>query len=167
MKNKFLILLVLSLFNIANSYADSVIQDAMAKWQSYIVVSSNMPHSQLVSLAREASISNTVMVLNGFTNKENSIPGVQQFISEINSECCEKLNASRWIINPKIAQRYHISSAPTFLIARGESTANGDYSLLSGDFDLANALKYFAQHSNSSKIRQQATIIYQNSYQAH
>lgn len=160
-------MLVLSSLNTSNSYADSIVQDAMAKWQSYIVVSSNMPHTQLVSLAHEASISNTVMVLNGFTNKENSIPGVQQFISEINSECCEKRNVSRWIIDPKIAQRYHIKTAPTFLIARGESVNNEDYSLLSGDIDLANALKYFAQRSSSLQIRQQANHIYQNSYQSH
>lgn len=158
-------MLALIASNSSLSHAESTMKnDILARWTTFIVVSSTLPHDQLVSLAREASAANAVMVLNGFTNINNSIPDEQRFISEINAECCTEKRPSRWVINPKIIQRYRIAAAPSFVIARGESTRNEDFSVISGDIDLANALKSFAQKSGSLGVRQHARAVYQHTY---
>jgi conjugal transfer pilus assembly protein TrbC len=160
---RFVALAALTL-SVAN--AESMQNDILAQWRTYVVVSSTLPRDQLVSLAHEASLANAVMVLNGFPNKNNSIPDTQRFISEVNSICCDK-RPSRWIIDPKISERYHVTAAPSFVIARGESGRNEDFSVISGDLDLANALKFFAQRSGSSAVRQHATVVYQRAFAEH
>lgn len=147
--------------------AQSMQSDIRAQWVTYIVVSSTLPHEQLVSLAHEASVAQAVMVLNGFPDKKNSIQEVQRMISEINMACCDKQRPSRWVIDPKIPMRYHVTAAPGFVIARGESMRNEDYSVMTGDSDLANALKTFAHRSASLAVRQHAITVYQRAFGAH
>ncbi len=140
--------------------------DIRAQWATYIVVSSTVPRDQLVSLAHDAGLAGAVMVLNGFPNKIINIQEVQIMISEINAACCDKAHPSRWVIDPKIAARYHVSAVPSFVIARGESARDEDFSVVTGDLDLPNALKSFAQRSGIYAIRQRAIAVYQHAFAA-
>jgi conjugal transfer pilus assembly protein TrbC len=145
--------------------AETMQSGIRAQWATYIVVSTTMPREQIVSLAHEASLANAVMVLNGFTGKNNNFQDVQILIGEINAACCDKQRPSRWVIDPRIIQRYRIDAAPSFVIGRGESPRNEDFSLVTGDLDLANALKTFAQQSRISAVRQYATATYQRAFE--
>jgi conjugal transfer pilus assembly protein TrbC len=147
--------------------AQTMQEEILAEWKTYIVVSSAMPREQLVSLAHEAGIANAVIVLNGFPGGDTNLQSSQKMITEINEACCDKQNPSRWIIEPRISRRYHITAAPSFVIARGESTRNEDFSVITGDIDLANALKYMAQRSGSAEIRRVAATTYQRTFAAH
>ncbi|PTT93021.1 hypothetical protein DBR42_00850 [Pelomonas sp. HMWF004] len=153
-------------FSSLGAQAQTMAQDITAHWVSYIVVSSSLPQRQLVSLARDAAVSNSVMVLNGFVNGQNSIPEAQRFITEINQQCCTREKPSRWIIDPKLVARYSVRAAPTFILARGESMQPADWSKVAGDLDLASALKVFAQKSRSADLRQQATDLYNKTFAA-
>ncbi len=160
-----LICFIVSAVPVAN--AQSMLLDMLAEWRIYIVVSSTLPRDQLIALAHEASIADAVLVLNGFPNSNNSFPNTQRWISDVNVACCDKRRPARLIIDPKISERYHITAAPSFIIARGESGRNEDFSVISGDLDLANALKSFAQRSGSSVVRQRATTVYQRAFVTH
>lgn len=146
--------------------AQSMQNDILAQWKIYIVVSSAMPHEQLVALAHEAGLADAVMVLNGFPGEDASFQSAQKMIGEINEACCDKRHPSRWIVEPRISSRYRITAAPSFVIARGESTKNEDFSVLTGDFDLANALKVFVQRAGSAEIRRIAARSYQQTFAA-
>ena len=150
--------------SVTNTQAQSMQEDIRAQWATYIVVSSSVPRDQLVSLAHDAGLAGAIIVLNGFPNKIISIHDVQIMISEINAACCDRANQSRWVIDPKIAERYHVSAVPSFVIARGESARDGDFSVITGDMDLANALKSFAQRSGIYAIRQRAMAVYQHAF---
>jgi len=164
MKRLTFILSILAAFSTSTATAQSMLSNIRSQWETYIVVSSAMPRDQLISLAKEASLADAVMVFNGFPNRKNSIPATQRMISEINLACCDKQHPSRWVIDPKIIGRYHILASPSFILAHGESTRNDDFSLITGDIDLANALKSFVQRSGSPAIRQRATAIYQRAF---
>jgi len=166
--NKYTLSLLVVFSLIAPSVNCQTMQsDMLAKWETYIVVSSTLPRDQIISLAREASLANSVMVLNGFISKDNNFQEVQKFVAEINQECCTKQHPSRWVIDPKIIERYHITVAPSFVIGLGSSKRNEDYSVVSGDLDLANALKLFAQRSGSNSVRQHASSVYQQAFATH
>lgn len=123
-----------------------------------------MPMEILVSLAREAALANSIIVFNGFQDNTNNIQESQRMIAGINAACCNKNHTPGWVIDPLIVQRYHIKAAPSFVIAKGSSLSNEDYCVVSGDIDLSNALKLFAQKSKYKDIREQAKNIYQRAF---
>lgn len=129
-----------------------------AQWRTYIFVSTQMPRSSLVALAREASQAHAVLVLNGFGLKDPTLPATQKMIDEINNDCCQPRGA-QWLIHPKLYDRYKVKATPTFVLALGEGEGAGDFSRIAGDISLANALKYF-QESKSEGIRKQSKVVY-------
>lgn len=163
MKITQIVIVTAALFS-CHARSQTMAQDITAHWASYIVVSSALPQRQLVSLARDAAKSKSVMVLNGFVNGQNSIQEAQRFIAEINRQCCTVEQPSRWIIDPKLVARYGVQAAPTFILARGESLQPSAWSKVAGDLDLASALKTFAQRSRSADVRRQASALYTQSF---
>lgn len=133
-------------------------------WQLYVVVSSGMPRSQLVSLAREAGSTGAIMVLNGFPDDDSNFQHAQMKFAELNSECCINRRAPQWVIDPKIPALYHVKSAPSIVLANTSRNAKDSYSVLTGEIDLANTLKYFVRHSRLAEVRQAASVIYKTSF---
>ena len=133
------------------------------QWSTYIFVSSKMPRSSLIELAREASQANALLVFNGFDDKEKNTSSMQKLVTEINTACCGK-NGAAWSIHPKLFERYNVKAAPAFVIAHGTGNQPGDFSLVSGDMSLANALKFFAQDSKNTSIRARAGEIYRSAF---
>lgn len=150
--------------------AQPKLDEIRSPWRTYIVVSSHMPRDQLISLARDAGMAKAVMVFNGFPGdgKGNTsiFADAQKQFADLNQECCEKNQHPAWSIEPKIAERFHLTSAPSFVIAHTTSTNKGDFSVVAGDFDLPNALKYFAQKSAIAAVRRYAAITYQQAFSA-
>lgn len=131
-----------------------------SNWRTYIFVSTKMPRANLISLAREAVRTKSILVLNGFNEKEDGIREVHRMVSEINAQCCQKQEVS-WVIHPKLFTLYGIKAAPAFVIARSESLdRQEDVAIVYGDMTLANALKYIAQESKFVELRQRAAMIY-------
>lgn len=133
------------------------------QWSTYIFVSSKMPRSSLIELAREATKAQALLVFNGFDDKEKNTASMQKLVAEINTACCGK-NGAAWSIHPKLFERYNVKVAPAFVIAHGTGNQPGDFSLVSGDMSLANALKFFAQDSKNNSIRTRAGDIYRSAF---
>jgi conjugal transfer pilus assembly protein TrbC len=153
--NLFAILLLLS----SQAFGQDLVEAFRpAQWRTYIFVSTQMPRSSLVALAREASQAHAVLVLNGFSFKAPTLQATQKLIDEINNDCC-KPNGAQWLIHPKLFDRYKVKVAPAFVLALGEGEGAGDFSRLTGDISLANALKYF-QESKYEGIRRQSKAVY-------
>lgn len=133
------------------------------QWSTYIFVSTKMPRSSLVDLAREATKAQALLVFNGFDDKYQNTASMQKLTSEINEACCGK-NAAHWLIHPKLFERYNVKVAPAFVIAHGTGNKPGDYSLVVGDMALANALKFFVQDSKIESIRNHAGDVYRSAF---
>ena len=132
------------------------------EWATYIFVSTAMPRHALVELAREASLVGATLVLRGFAptlGKPVDFSGPQTTIAEINRQCCRDRGPG-WIVDPRLYERYRVQAVPAFVIARGEGSTPEDYSLVTGDMALANALKFIAQNSRLPAMRTQAAQIY-------
>jgi conjugal transfer pilus assembly protein TrbC len=134
-----------------------------AKWQTYIFVSTRMREQEVLALAQEASAANAVLVLNGFGGDAQTLTATRRYVAAINAICCGK-RGSHWIVDPVIARRYHVSVAPSFVVAHGESADPGEFSKVSGDMSLAQALKFVAQQSQLESAREYASQVYNAAY---
>ncbi|HSY28889.1 MAG TPA: TrbC family F-type conjugative pilus assembly protein [Burkholderiaceae bacterium] len=159
---------LLSFFTVTAAHAEPMLDSIRADWKTYIFVSSTMPHESLVQLAYDSGQSGAVLVLNGFSGIALGAPVniqvMQKFVGEINAACCKTSKRPGWIIDPKLFERYHVTSVPSFVIAFGDTNRINDYSLVVGDMTLANALKFFAQESKLYGVRERATSVYNKTY---
>jgi conjugal transfer pilus assembly protein TrbC len=161
---KKLLALFLSFAVPAAAFADDSLLDTMtARWDTYIFVSTHMPRADVIALAREASLAHAIVVLNGFGGADGTLVSTERFAAEINAACCGKRPA-HWVIDPVLAQRYHVVAAPTFVVAHGQSDNGGDYSAVSGDMSLSQALKFVAQESQLELAKQHATQVYYSAF---
>jgi conjugal transfer pilus assembly protein TrbC len=131
-------------------------ESILARWQTYIFVSTEMPRSQLETLARDSLNTRTTLVFNGFGRGGQA--AIQNYVFQVNQSCC--LGKASFAIDPVLTSKYKVTSVPTFLLAVGTSTLPTEYSMMSGDMQWANAIKYWAQESKSAQIRQEATHLY-------
>ncbi|MGR9587086.1 TrbC family F-type conjugative pilus assembly protein [Pandoraea sputorum] len=140
-----------------------LLQSMTAPMNTFVFVSTDMPQQTLIALAREASLAKAVIVLTGFGGPGKTLTSTQAFAAQINSICCSK-NPGRWIVDPVLTRRYQVKAAPTFVVARGSSDSPSDFSKVSGDISLAQALKVFAQESKIRAIREYAKTSYYSTY---
>lgn len=147
-----------------SAHADATLLQTMtARWNTFIFVSTQMPRQSLIELAREASMAHAVIVLTGFGGPGETLTSTQAFAAEINNVCCQKQPA-RWLIDPVLTKRYHVTAAPTFVIGHGSSDNPGEYSKVSGDMSLSQALKFFAQDSQLVSASDFAKRVYYSAY---
>lgn len=126
----------------------------------YVFVSGAMPDASLIALARDARKAGMSLVLNGFfEDGPNGLDATKRKIAAINSACCANAGA-HWQINPLLFQRYGIKSTPTFVVARGTGTGDSDYSKVSGEMSVGNALKFFGQKSQIPDVKRKSNEIY-------
>ena len=169
---------VATLLTIAAQRADAQeLEHAIRQpWTLYVFVSTGMPRQALVDLAREAGQAHAAVVFRGFPGGQFDLGGEQRYIAQLNADCCDvhpavggaaALRAAAvpaWSIDPALYRRFAVDVVPTFVLAATGAAGEQTFSKVSGDMALANALKYFAQQSAISVIRQQATSIYQSTY---
>ena len=136
--------------------AQSLYESITAKWQTYIFVSTEMPSSELEALAQDSLSTKTTLVFNGFGSKGQA--AIQKYVFQINQSCCQ--GRASFAVDPLIFAKYKVNGVPTFLLVKGSSTLNSEHSLITGDMQFANALKYWAQDSRVEKIRFEATRLY-------
>ena len=138
-------------------------------WSTLIFVSTTTPRTSLVDLAREASRAGAVLVFRGFaedpayTDAPVNLQGLQMLVAEIDAQCCKGSKVT-WVVDPRIFDRYKVRAAPSFVIAWGDAARPQDYSLVSGDMALANALKTMAQRSALPGIRTRAAAVYAHAF---
>jgi type-F conjugative transfer system pilin assembly protein TrbC len=128
--------------------------------RAYIFVSSATPRESLVSLAKEASVSGIPIIVNGL-GKHLDIPKGQSFANEINRACCSRGPISTWYAHPELFQRFQIKEVPAFVIVHSDGK---EFSKVSGDMALGNALKFFAKDSQHADIRAYASSVYQRTF---
>ena len=132
-------------------------------WHTFIFVSSSVPATSLVQLASDASRAHAVLVINGFTGPPGDLEAMRHWVADIKSRCCQNRPVD-FIIHPKLFTRYHISAVPAFVVGYADSDQAGDYSQISGDMSLANALKFIAQESQYPRLRQRARAVYEQAF---
>jgi conjugal transfer pilus assembly protein TrbC len=160
---KLLALLTLAAVS-AGAHADSTLLETMtARWNTFVFVSTQMPRQSLIELAQEASKAHAVIVLTGFGGADATLNSTQAFAAEINNVCCQK-QPPRWLIDPVLTKRYHVTAAPTFVVGHGSSDNPGEYSKVSGDMSLSQALKFFAQDSKLVSASDFAKRVYYSAY---
>ena len=148
-------------------------------WSLYVFVSTNMPRQALVALAREASAAHATMVFRGFQSGGFDLGGEQRLVAELNEECCHVSAAGgaggnpragtqalvpAWLVDPALYHRFGVDLVPTFVLAANGATGAQSFSKVTGDMALASALKYFAQRSAITTIRQEASATYQAAF---
>lgn len=144
--------------------ADTSLVDAMtARWNTFIFISTQMPRQSLLELSREASQAHAVIVLTGFGGPGNTLTSTQKFAADVNAICCGKQPA-RWIIDPNLTKRYGVTAAPTFVVGHGSSDNPGEFSKVSGEMSLAQALKFIAQDSRLVSASEYAKRVYYDAY---
>jgi len=134
-----------------------------AVWSSYIFVSTKMPQDSLIQLAREASQSRSTLILRGFDSGTRNLESSRQFVAEINRVCCGK-NPPAWSIHPKFFDTFKVKHTPSFVLTKSDNPNFGDFALIAGDMNLANALKFIAQSSTREETRNAATALYKKSF---
>lgn len=156
---------VLTPFSISASATESQTSSNTAPvWQTYIVVSSSMPKSVLISLAEQASSAGAIMVMNGFPSTISDFSANKEWIMEINSSCCRPDRYPQWVIDPALVKLYSVNVAPTFLLVSSINGRQIDHSSISGDIDLPNALKFIGQKSQSQTMKDTAMRAYTTIY---
>ncbi|MEY4565662.1 MAG: hypothetical protein RLY14_632 [Planctomycetota bacterium] len=147
----------------AQTLADSFKQQ---HWNGLAFVSTSMPRATLYEIAREAALTRSTMVLRGFDAKSESLGGAQQFVQQVNANCCGK-NPPGWIVHPKLFEQYNVKKVPAFVLAKGANPSPSEFSIVSGDVTIANALKFMSQGSAHPEIRKRSSEIYTNSFSDH
>ena len=133
-------------------------------WRTYIFVSTSMPRRNLVALARDSATTKAILVFRGgFEAKTGGLEKLQRLALDITSECCGNKEVA-WEINPKLFDTFKVSAAPTFVIVQGVGTDPKSYSMVSGDMESPNALKFFAQNSVIPELRSRAKDLYQAAF---
>lgn len=128
----------------------------------FVFVSEQVSDTALIPLARDAQRAGFTLVVNGFWGDVNA---TRQRIARINEACCAQ-NGARWQINPLLFQRYRVTAVPSFVLTVGSGDAPGDYSKVTGEMSIANALKFFAQQSKVPAVRRLAATTYTRAFAA-
>jgi conjugal transfer pilus assembly protein TrbC len=126
----------------------------------YVFVSENLSDTTLIPLARDAQRTGLTLVLNGFWG---DLGATRRRVAQINDACCGKKGA-RWQINPLLYQRYHVNAVPSFVLSVGPGTGAADFSKVTGEMSVANALKFFAQQSQVDAVRRLASVTYTRAF---
>jgi len=155
-KNLFLLFTASLVMCTHTAQCQTLSESILARWQTYIFVSTEMPRSQLDALARDSLNTRTTLVFNGFGREGQA--AIQKYVFQVNQSCC--MGKASFAIDPVLNSKYKVTSVPTFLLAKGTSTLPTEFSMMSGDMQWANALKYWAQESKLAQIRQEATNLY-------
>ena len=154
------VLLAASMPAHAQTLFDSMRSDAAERPGGYLFVSERVSDTALIPLARDARLAGFTIVLNGFWGDLNA---TRERVARINEACCGK-NGARWQINPMLFQRYQVTAVPSFVIAVGPGEAPADFSKVTGEMSIANALKFFAQQSRVPAVRQAAQAVYTRAF---
>ncbi len=154
--NALFVSLLLSASANAQTLADSFKPQV---WGTYIFVSTTLPRATLIQLAKEASLSKSILVFNGMGASAQDLPNLQKSIAEITEACCQNKTVA-WVIHPKLYERYAVKVTPTFVVAKGDGKQSSDFALVAGDMSLGNALKFIAQGSQNPSMRSRATDLY-------
>lgn len=128
----------------------------------YVFVSEQVSDTALIPLARDAQRAGLTLVVNGFWGDINA---TRQRVARINEACCGQ-NGARWQINPMLFQRYRVTAVPSFVLTVGPGDAPGDFSKVTGEMSVANALKFFAQQSKVPAVRRLAASTYTRAFAA-
>jgi conjugal transfer pilus assembly protein TrbC len=126
----------------------------------YVFVSEKLSDTTLIPLARDAQRTGFTLVLNGFWGDLNA---TRRRVAQINDTCCGKKGA-RWQINPLLYQRYRVTAVPSFVLSVGPGSGTGDFSKVTGEMSVANALKFFAQRSELDAVRRVASSTYTRAF---
>lgn len=126
----------------------------------YVFVSQALSDTTLIPLARDAQRAGLTIVVNGFWN---DLATTRERVARINDACCGK-NGARWQINPTLFQRYQVTAVPSFVLSVGAGAQAQDFSKVTGEMSVANALKYFAQQSRVPAVRRFATMTYTRAF---
>jgi conjugal transfer pilus assembly protein TrbC len=154
-------LLIAALALIAATPALAQNQSKSPPPQLFVFVSTQMPRTSLVELAREAKELDAILVLRG-TGKTDVFASSRTFVDSVNKECCENKGPA-WIIHPAYFALYKVTAAPTFVLSQDQPPTQDpapQFVKISGDMAIGNALKFFAQQASSPKLRQIASEIY-------
>lgn len=143
--------------------AQGLSSQIISPWHISVFVSTNMPKDQLVNLARQAKTTKAAMLLSGFPSSQPTISGAKAFISEINVTCCSG-NGPAWYIDPAPFKQFNITAIPSFVLSKGRAASTNSFSKVSGDMDIGNALKFFAQESKLDPVRVAARELYSTSF---
>lgn len=131
---------------------------------SYVFVSTKLPDATLIALARDAQRSGSTLVLNGYmTAGATGMKDTTRRVLEISRICCGE-KVPHWQVNPLLFQRYRVATVPAFVLAKGTGTNHADYTKVTGEMGLSNALKFVAQESKNADLVKAATAIYTRSY---
>jgi conjugal transfer pilus assembly protein TrbC len=145
----------------SESLFDSMRQGAAAMPAGgYVFVSADLSDTSLIPLARDAQRAGFTMVVNGFWG---DLTETRRRVAQVNQACCGNRGAS-WQVNPVLFQRYHVTASPTFVLAVGPGSSAADYSKVSGQMSLANALKFFGQRSNVPAVKKLAADVYTRAF---
>jgi len=130
------------------------------QWKTIIFVSTKMPRESLLSLARQAQQVRATLVLNGFEAGHVGIGEAQQWVGQVNRDCCGPSGGAAFEIDPKKFQQYAIKSVPTFVLTPFDAALPEQWTKVSGDMDLGNAFKFFASQSQLKGAQQYAIFQY-------
>jgi conjugal transfer pilus assembly protein TrbC len=128
----------------------------------YVFVSERVNDTSLIPLARDAQRAGLTIVLNGFWGDINA---TRQRVARINEACCGEAGP-RWQINPLLFQRYQVTTVPSFVLAVGPGAGPHDFSRVTGEMSVSNALKTFAQESKLPAVRHYARMTYTKAFAA-
>ncbi|UWE19361.1 type-F conjugative transfer system pilin assembly protein TrbC [Herbaspirillum huttiense] len=132
--------------------------------RAFIFVSTKLPDATLIALARDSRRAGVGLVLNGYVNNgPRGLEDTKSRVADINRACCGE-GVANWQINPLLFQRYKINAVPAFVIAKGSGDKPNDYSKISGEMSLGNALKFFAQESAIPEIKKKSAEVYYRTF---
>jgi conjugal transfer pilus assembly protein TrbC len=134
--------------------------NAAAPAGGYVFVSEKLSDTALIPLARDARRAGFTLVLNGFWG---DLAATRQRVASLNDACCGK-DGPHWQINPLLFQRYKVAAVPSFVIVVGPGEDARDYSKVSGEMSMANALKFFGQQSALPTVRRLAANAYTKAF---
>lgn len=137
------------------------------QWNGLVFVSTTMPRLSILEIAREAALTKTTIVLRGFDARSGTLNGAQEFIRDINSNCCGKTPPPGWIVHPKLFEQYGVKKVPAYVLSKGTNPGKDDVGMVSGDIGIANALKFLTQLSVNQDVRFKASEIYTKSFGGH
>jgi conjugal transfer pilus assembly protein TrbC len=126
----------------------------------FVFVSDRLSDTTLVPLARDARRAGMTLVVNGFWGDLNA---TRQRVAAINEACCGK-NGPHWQVNPLLFQRYQVKAVPSFVVAVGPGNGAQEYSKVTGEMSVANALKFFGQQSRIEPVRRFASAAYTRAF---
>ncbi len=139
--------------------AESIYRSMTNPWATYVFVSTDVPESTLIALARQAAVVHAVIVLRGFAAGQTDWKQNQKWIGQINDACCAS-KPPVWQIYPQLFDQYHIKAVPAIAIAKAGGSLPQDYAVVTGDIGFGEALKIFAQRSKYTDIRNRAIALY-------